>query len=475
MESTIVIHFLKKFSKREMIGLGLFIQNPCFNSNKDVIKLFEYLKGFASDFDDVNMTAENAFKEIYPSKTFKASTINVLMTRLLSVIKKFISALQSTKNQVEIEINTLMFCKEDMPKKFEQQLKKTRKLINKKEKGNRIYHYMILTEYELSRYLAVHNKPINYNALLEVIDKFYWLTKLPLFAEVLNYKLITADNEYDFSELDVYLKFVEEVEYTKVPLIKLWHYLVKIFKNIINKVPVTLQDYQIFKTLFFQNIEDLNTHEKRNLYIYLRNIIRLSSFEDADYSKEEFEIDQLGLDEGLIFLNGYLRELSVKNIINSAIRVGEIQWAKDFLHQYKDIFWRRYADDILAYCTAVINFYERKYDEALALFTTIEYNNLFFEIEKRIKLIQIYYEREELDLFENTINSLRAYISRNQDSIGDIYMQAYRNFVNFTKRMSGIIKRDLVKITKLEAEISNIPVRLLFEKKWLLEKLNELK
>jgi len=476
MRNSIAVCFLRKLSTKEIEGLESFVQNPCFNVNKDVIQLFKYLERFAPHFDDESLNAENAFKAIYPGKIFNKATLNGLMNKLFSVIKKFISALQNTSNQVEVEINTLIFCKKRYSERFEKQLNRIRHLLDKKEKGRMLYHYIATLEHESCEYQAVNEKHVNYTAFSEALDKFYWFSKLPLFAEMLNYKLITANNGYSLSELDIYLRFVEEAGYTQVPLIQLWHYLINVFKNIIDKVPVTLEDYHKFKDLFFENIDDLHTNDKRNLCIYLRNIIRFSSFEDADYYREEFEIDRFSLEKGLIFFYNYLRELSVKNIVNSAIRVGEIQWAKEFLDKYKDLFRRRFAADLLAYCKAVINFYEGKYDEARALFTSIkEYNNVFFEIEKRIKLVQIYYETEEVDLLDGEINKLRVYIHRKQDDIGDMFAQSYLNFAKYIKKISGIIRRDIDKITELETEISKIPVRLLFEKKWLLDKLEELK
>ncbi len=470
-----VVNFLKKLSKKEMTGLGFFVQNPCFNPNKDVVQLFNYLDSFAPCFSDVKLTAENAFNAIFPGKIFDRAALNGLMNKLLAVIKKFINALQKTTNRMSVEFGTLIFYNRRYPKRFQSQLKKVRNLIEKNEKGGMRYRYLSYVEYQLSRYLAINEKSRNYVTLSDAMDKYYWLSKLPLFAEMLNYKLITADNGWDISQLDIHLKFIEEVGYIEDPLINLWYSLIGIFKNMLDKVPVALEDYYRFKTLFFENIDELHDNEKRNLYIYLRNIIRLSSFEDADYYEEEFEIDQVGLEQELIFLNGFLRELSVKNIINSAIKMGEIQWAKDFLEQYKDVFWKKFADDLLAYCKAVINFYEGKYDEALALFATVQFNNVFFEIERRIKLIQIYYEIEDVELFGNQLNSLTTYISRNQDKVGEPYAQSYLGFAKYVRKISHIIRGDLDEITKLEKKISKIPVRLLFEKKWLLDKLNELK
>jgi len=475
MKDTIVIRFLKILSERELTGLRFFVQNPYFSSNNDVARLFGYLEQFAPNFKDVNLTAENAFKEIYPNKKFDRRALNSLMNKLYDVIKRFIKASESRTNRVDVEISTLKFCKKRCPEKFENQLRRVRRLINAQEKGGMLYHYKLIAEYELMEYLALKLKPVNYIASSEMLDKFYWFLKLPLFAETLNYKLINAEKGHDFSALETYLKLVRQAGYAEIPLIQLWYCIVNIFKNIIDGTSVTLEDYRKYKTLLFQNSDDLDDNDRRNLYIYLRNVIRFSSFEDDYYYREEFEIDQLVLEQGLIFLNGYLRELTIKNIINSAIRLGEIQWTKDFLCQYKDAFMREYADDIHAYCEAVINFYEGKYKEALALFTEVEYNHVLFEIEKRIKLMQIYYETEKVELFYNEIGKLRSYISNNKNNIGDMYRQSYLDFATYARRISDTIRRDLDEITKLETEIREIPVRLLFEKKWLLDKLGELK
>lgn len=475
MNETKVVRFFKKIPRRELIGLEGFVRNRYFNPNEDVVRLFDYLNQFAPSYkESPDFTAENAFKKIYPDKTFNKAKLNELMNQLFEVIKKFIRAKYSTSNPIEIELAVLRFYSEKYPEKFDKQLRKIKQLLEKKVKGVDFYYYSLLVEHELSGYLALRNKSRNYPTFSEVLDKFYWLTKLPLLTEMLNYKGISAD-EYDFSHLDTYLTFIEQIEYTKFPLIHLWHSLVSIFKNILDKIPITLQDYLKFKALFLENKDNLDENDRRNLYIYLRNIIRLSSFDDHDYYREEFEIDQMGLQEKLIFFEGLLREHSTKNIVNSALKVGEIEWAKNFLSEYKNVFWKDSAEDVFLYCTAIIDFYEGNYDKALKLFKNTHIKNMFFKIEKRIKFVQINYEKDNVKPFDNSINSLRVFLTNNKGNIGDIHDQSYKKFATFIKKIDKTAERDTKRIQKLEKEISTIPVRLLFEKKWLLEKLNKLK
>jgi len=410
MNETIVVRFLKRFSSKELTGLGVFVKNPCFNPNEDVAQLFHYLEQFAPNYKALDFTAENAYKKIYPEKIFNKAKLNGLMNQLFGVIKKFICAKYNTSNPIEIELAILRFCNEKYPEKFDNQLRKIKQFLENNVKDADFYYYSLLVEHELSGYLALNNdKNRNYATFSEVLDKFYWLTKLPLLSEMLNHKGIAAD-EYDFSHLDAYLEFIEQIEYTQSPLIHLWHSLVSIFKNILDEIPITLLDYFKFKELFLENKDSLDENYKRNLYIYLRNTIKLSSFDDNDYYREEFEIDQMGLEKKLIFLDGFLREHSIKNIVNSALRVGEIEWAKKFLDEYKYLFWKDSANDVFLYCTAIIDFYEGNYDKALKHFNDVEYKNEFFEIQKRIKLIQIYYETDEVVLFGDGINGLREVV-----------------------------------------------------------------
>jgi len=471
MEKTIVVRFLKIFSKKELIGLKLFIENPCFNSNKDVVKLFHYIEQFAPDYNQINFTAENAFTTIYPNKIFDRTAQNRLMNKLFISIKKFINALDSTSNSIETELKTLRFCAKKYPKKFDNQLKKVRKLIAKKEKGSKFYYYTIEVEQVLSNYLALFGNETNYVAFSEVLDKYYWLLKLSLLAEMLNSKGVMAE-KYDFSDLEAYLDFLEKMEHTEFPLINLWHCAVSVLKNTIHQTPIKLQDYLIFKEQLFLNKDNLDRNELRNLYIYLRSAVKISSFEDNDYYREIFELDQMGLQEKLIFLNEQLRPQSVKNIINSAIKVGKIEWAKFFLDEYKDVFWKEFANDIFLYCTAMIDFYEGNYNKSLTYLNSVEYRNIHFDLGKRIMLIQIYYETDEFELFDKEINNLGAFISRNQNRIGSIFAQSHRDFAKYIKKIANIPKHDM---DKIQQEISEIPVRLLFEKKWLLSKIDELK
>jgi len=473
MKNTITVRFLKKLSKKELKGVEAFIKNSYFNPNKDIVKLYQYINQFAPNYSHTDFTAEHAFDAVYPNRTFDGVAHNRLMSKLYTVIKKFIHCLYANSESIETELKVLRFCNERYRERFENQLKKSRGLIDKK-KGNCFYRYTLAVELEVENHLAFFPLETNFAESSLALDKYYWLSKLPLFCEMLNRQIITGV-EYDISDLDSYLEFIEKIEYTRFPIIELWYCLIKILKNIVCKIPVEHQDYLKFKKLFFKNKNDLNDVELRNLYIHLKNIVQRASITDDGYYRELFDLNEIGLNERLIFIEGQLRPQSIKNILNTAIRIGNIQWAKDFLTQYKGVFWQEHAQDILLYSKAMISFHESRHNKALQDLESVTYEEIFFRLGKKTLQTQIYYEAEELESFDKHINNFKVFLSRNKDKIGDGHVQSHRDFIKYINKIAYLIKQDTKKVTKLKEKISQTSTRLLPEKKWLLDKLNELK
>jgi len=473
MKNTITVRFLKKLSKKEIKGLEEFIKNSYFNPNKDIVALYQYINQFAPNYNHSDFIAEHAFNAVYSNKTFDAVAHNRLMSKLYAVIKKFIHCVYANSDSIEMELKVLRFCNERYRERFDNQLKKARGLIDKK-RGKFFYHYTLAVEHEIEDYLAYFPLETNFAESSLALDKYYWLSKLPLFCEMLNRQIITGV-EYDTSHLDSYLEFLEKIEYTQFPLIELWYCLAKILKNIVDKISVEHQDYLKFKMLFFKNKNDLNKNELRNFFLYLKNVFHKTSITDDDYYSELFDLNEIGLNEKLIFIEGQLRPRSVKNILNTAIRIGNIGWVKDFLTKYKRVFWQECANDILLYSKAMISFHEGRYTKALQHLEDVTYEDIFFRLGKKILQTQIYYETEELESFDKNINNFKVFLSRKQDEIGESHIRSYRDFIKHVNKIAYLIKQDTKKIIKLEEKISQTSTRLLPEKKWLLDKLNELK
>jgi len=472
MKNTITVRFLKKLSKKEIKGLEAFVENPYFNPNQDIAVLYKYIDQFAPNYNQTDFIAEHAFDAVYPNKIFDAVAHNRLMSKLYAVIKKFIHCLYTNSDPAETELKVLRFCNERYRERFDNQLKKVRGLADK-EKGNKFYRYTLGIELAVEDYLAFFPRETNFTESSIALDKYYWLSKLPLFCGMLNRQIVIGV-KYDISDLDSYLEFLEKIEYTRFPLIELWYCLAKILKNIVDKMPPEHQDYLKFKTLFFKNKNDLGENELRNLYIFLKNIINRTSITDDDYYHELFDLDKLGLSEKLIFIQGQLRPQSIKNILNTAIRIGNITWAKNFLTKYKEVFWHEHADDILLYSKAMISFHEGHHAKALQNLEDVTYQDIFFRLGKKRLQIQIYYEMEDLESFDKHINNFKVFLSRNQDKIGDIHVLSNRDFIKHIIKIYYILKQDTQKIAKLEEKIYKTSTRLLPEKKWLLDKLDEL-
>lgn len=480
MKNTTTTRFLKRLSKKEIAGLNVFITNPYFNTHnkEEVIRLYQYMIQFAPDYNHKDFTKENAFKALYPSKVFHAATLNGLMNKLFALIKKFISCTYAVSNSVEIEFYVLRFCAARFSARFKSQFKKAENTGKKELKGEAHYRYMLTTEELLIDYLALSGSKDDLAHLAKLADQSYWLSRLSLLCEMLNRQINTSYN-YDFSQLDVYLSFLEQTEYIQSPLIRLWYFAVSTFKNILYERPVLSSDYLEFKSLLVQNENYLSHNERRNLYIYLKitlnKVVLNTAFNEDICYQELFDLQETMLKEEHIFLNGYLTLRTIKNIMNAAIRTKNVGWAEEFLTDYRDVFRPKYAKEAILYCQITIQFHKENFKTILQQMNDVIYEDIFFRFEKRVKFIQVYHEIKERDLFDDQINSFAVFLARNREKPGDINVQPYRDFKNFINRIANTRRKDMYRINKIEAEIQKIPARQLPEKQWLLKQLDKLK
>lgn len=476
INNSIAVRFLRKLSKSELLGLLGFVQNPYFNPNKDVVKLYEYIYRFAPNFSHKNFTKENAYQVIYPGKDFDRNKLNKSMNGLFTIIRKFIHCIETASNSEEVELSVLKFCTNKLRECFDNQINNKVKKAAQGLGGSKRYRYNLDIENQLADFLALtHSEDRNFEILSKVMNQYYWISKLSLICEMLNHHILTK-HEYNFAELDACLEFTKKNGYTRHPLVHLWYYAATIFRDISHRKTILPANYHEFKNLLFQNKNELDQNEKRNLCTYLTRILRHTSFEDQIYYQELFEVYKIEFDKKTTSFssNDFIQPLTAINIVKVALRNNDASWADNFLLEYENWFLSGYKYDISLYCQANINFYKSNYGVALKHLEKVKHKATFFKFEKRVKFIQIYYETEEIDLLDRRISSFRSFMAKQKEKIDVKTIKPYRNFVNFINEIKKIALLDKEKIKRLKSKITQTSSKQLPEKQWLLQKLDDI-
>jgi len=101
------------------------------------------------------------------------------------------------------------------------------------------------------------------------------------------------------------------------------------------------------------------------------------------------------------------------------------------------------------------------------------HSDIYTKMDIRRMYIKVYYEMEYDDMLEDMVNSFRVFLTSHQDIIPTVHVQAHRDFTNIIYNIYRTMQRDAERISTIENQIAE--VRILPEKMWLLEKLEELR
>src|SRR5690606_16709325 len=90
MISSKAIDILDTFSDEELKEFGQFIRSPFFNTNKNLVRLFDVVKGALSR-DDPAITEEYVYGEIFPGKKYNYGIFKNLLSEMYVQVCEYLA------------------------------------------------------------------------------------------------------------------------------------------------------------------------------------------------------------------------------------------------------------------------------------------------------------------------------------------------------------------------------------------------
>ena len=112
----------------------------------------------------------------------------------------------------------------------------------------------------------------------------------------------------------------------------------------------------------------------------------------------------------------------------------------------------------------------KQYGKVLELLQQVTYNDIFYNLDSKVTLLKTYYELDLYDLAFSQMDSFKQYLNRK--GIMAYHKQNYQNNLKYVKRLLNLNTYDKVRKKVLYDQITS--EQTLTEKKWLLEKLEQL-
>jgi len=255
-------------------------------------------------------------------------------------------------------------------------------------------------------------------------------------------------------------------------------------------IPVYFQLYLLVETKeekhYFSLLSFLTNHQKeldKSELIYIYNILKNYCIQrinanDKRFLSEIFKLYQSELDMDLLLEEGVLLEWHYKNIVTTALRLGEIAWTEVFIEKYKNRLDPAAYENAYRFNKAALCHAKREYHRVLELLQQVEYSDLRYNLGAKALLLRTYYELRETDSLISLSTAFRQFLNRNR-LLSNTRKLAYFNLFSLAEKLA--ILRDEVAFTgaenwrkKYEKLKDNIRGASAFNQAWLEDKCQEL-
>jgi|GEM_PF-2006291 len=492
MHHSKLIKLLATLSRNELKRFEQYINSPFFNTRKQPIILFNYLKKnypkwiklykqWAATFPEqeeliqklnIHLGKQNVFQALFPKEKYKDEKMRRIMSYCTKLLEGFLQQLQLESEESKTIRQRLSLKHHLKRREFEtfedhlKQVKQQQKSIHYKD--SEFYQHEYLTEYLANSYRIQRGEiQDSYNVLCQNLDTFFLLSKLRLFCAMLTRQKQLKVN-YQFNMMEEIASYVERHTFEETPLIRVYYYIMKMeldtaSQEDINTLTVLLNEY---KTKIPHN-------EMRQVYGFMINyLIRKSRDEGEKHFHTIFDLIKTMIKEEYIYVNNALTTQYFSLCVKVAAKTKAYNWAEDFIYKHEDKLTGKDKEEIFTYNLLEILFHKKDFDQILKRIDKVKMKHPRYQIFIRIlKLKTLYENRNVIQLFL-LIDALKKFIkNKSKGNIGSTDLKLFLNFVTLTEKLakSKFDQRPLYQQVLQRIYNSNT-----IEKEWLVDKYHEL-
>lgn len=486
---TKIIKTLKVLSQNDQKELLLFLQSPYFNKNESITRLYQFLLQFSPDFEHPDMNYPKAYYYIYgEDKPYIEKGLTMLRTKFQKKIENFICQQEIKEDDFAKKIALLQFYEK---KGLTEQAKKLKKKYDKyKEKNVRSFMQDFMIENKLHTIRTSNvktikdSKNIDQDAVLKALDKFYLMQKAVFLSFNINNKIIHSLDKTITLDLTPQNYFNEKEN----AIYKIWEKAFLSMDALIDQSGNTSELYNNFKKALFKYANLFKKNDIINICIFIQTIInRNKAITRLKIFTEMFDLYDLQVNQNA--LGGKMLIPPIfRNMITICHTLDRTEWLFFFTRKNEQRI-QNFNDGL--YEVALASYHLKKQNQMLALALLRDANYKLKDLNKvflfRLK-IMIYYEQEQDDLLDNTINNFSVWLSnlnqKNETTTALLHFKKMQQNQNrtFIKTCNSLFKLSttIMRSERVEA-LTKISNKLLFliekvdvvEKGWLLQKMED--
>lgn len=473
MLNTKLVQILAALSAKEFKSFEQYVNSPYFNRNKQVSELLDAIKQFHPNYENPKFTREYVFTKLFgKGEKFNEAKLRYVLSDLTLLLEGFLSVDEYLKNPNEQKYFLLKSLRErNNDKFFLQHLEDAHALNNKAGyTDSEYYFYDYLFNEQSYLFTSVKNNRSIDTSLQELIDNlevFYLAKNLKYYCEIINRKNILKV-DYKLSIFEEILPYIQKRGFEEYPAI---HIYVVILRTLTDNEHH--ENYDILMELIGKYRSKFPPAEVRDMYAFAQNYcIKQINSGNTNFLRKLFELNKTLLATGLIFESGYLSPHDFKNIVTVSLRIGEFEFAQDFILNQKDRLDPVIRENAYAYSMAWYHFFRKEYDKTLKTLLKVEFTDVYYHLDAKSLLLKTYYELGEEDALYSLFDAFKIYLRRNKQ-ISEYQSEVYSNLIGFTRRLvTARHGSNRVNLDDLRKEISES--KRVADLNWLLSKIDEL-
>lgn len=154
---------------------------------------------------------------------------------------------------------------------------------------------------------------------------------------------------------------------------------------------------------------------------------------------ELFSLYQTLLDSQLILDHGELSHSDYKNIATLALRLGKIEWTRQFLNTFHRHIAVDFRDNAYQYCLAYLEYESGNEREAKRLLHSMEFTDVYYDLSARHLMVKILYSEQDWETLNYVSIAFEGFLKRNKQ----ISQNNRRNHLNFLSLLKRLVRYHL--------------------------------
>lgn len=460
-----LIQILQTFDGKQRRAFDDFVTSPYFNKQSELVSFYRYLKKLAAKgFPAHRLTRQELFRKILPGQAYDEKQLNYLSSQLLKLVERFTSISKFEEAGILPDFFQLQYCIDHrLEKHYQYGMKAARKKLEQNKRGNEQYLYQQYLLADLREKHFSSLKERRYDAGLQeaadYFDQYYLFKKLYHLCAMLDRQhVVTPSYETHFIE-DV--QHIVQVLPFDSPAIQTLEQLLLSLRN-----PSEADHFRQLRDLLRQHGEYFSEPMLRYLYFSVINFcIRKVRYGEKSYANELMSIYQEGIQNGVLFEDGYLSPWTFKNLVKLGIGLKEYTWTESFIAEYAPKLPPHMQQDALHFNLADLYYALQDYPKAQIHLRQVEFSDVQYSFGAKLTLIKIYFETDQEEALHSLLSSFKIFLQRKRLITKDV-KTPYLNFIRFVHK---IYKAKVDEIDMLDNEIRK--TEMLTARSWLLQQL----